>query len=76
MGRGRTKGVSQAVRFLGDLIALPSVNPAFLPQSDPNAGEAAITDYLTRRAAKAKLDVRDPDGRSALSLVSNSEESG
>lgn len=57
MGRGRTNGVSQAVRFLGDLIALPSVNPAFLPQSDPNAGEAAITDYLTRRAAKAKLDV-------------------
>jgi len=49
--------VSQAVQLLRDLIALPSVNVAFLPQSDPHAGEAAVVDYLARRAAKAKLNV-------------------
>ena len=49
--------MSQAVQLLRDLIALPSVNSAFLPQSDPHAGEAAVVDYLARRAAKAKLDV-------------------
>ena len=54
---GKTFAVSEAVRILRDLIALPSVNSAFLPLGDPRAGEARVADYLARRAAKAKLDV-------------------
>jgi acetylornithine deacetylase/succinyl-diaminopimelate desuccinylase-like protein len=44
-------------RLLGDLIALPSVNPAFLPAGDPRAGERRVADYLAATAARAGLDV-------------------
>ena len=53
--------MSQAVQLLRDLIALPSVNAAFLPPGDPHAGEAKVADYLAKRAAKARLDVAVPD---------------
>jgi acetylornithine deacetylase/succinyl-diaminopimelate desuccinylase-like protein len=49
--------VSQALQLLRELIALPSVNSAFLPPGDPRAGKAKVADYLAQRAAKAKLDV-------------------
>ncbi len=49
--------VSQAVQLLRDLIALPSVNAAFLPPGDPRAGENRVADYLGMRATKARLDV-------------------
>ncbi len=44
-------------QFLAELIALPSVNPAFLPKGDIRAGEHRIADYLAATAAKAGLDI-------------------
>ena len=44
-------------KLLRELIALPSVNPAFLPIRDPRAGERLVTDFLTATAASAGLDV-------------------
>jgi len=40
-----------------ELIALPSVNPAFLPQNHSEAGEARVADFLAATAAQAGLDV-------------------
>ena len=40
-----------------ELIALPSVNPAFLPQNHPQAGEGRVADFLAATAAQAGLDV-------------------
>jgi len=42
-------------KLLQELIALPSVNPAFLPLGDGRAGEWRVADFLTTRAAKAGL---------------------
>lgn len=44
-------------RLLCDLIALPSVNPAFLPPGDPRGGEQRVGDFLLARAAETGLDV-------------------
>ena len=49
--------VSQVVQLLRDLIALPSVNAAFLPPGDARAGETKVADYLVKRAAMTRLDV-------------------
>jgi acetylornithine deacetylase/succinyl-diaminopimelate desuccinylase family protein len=46
-----------AEKLLRDLIALPSVNPAFLPAGDARAGEARVADYLAALAGKAGLTV-------------------
>ena len=46
-----------STQLLQDLIALPSVNPAFLPADHPNAGEHRVADYLASIAAKGGLDV-------------------
>src|SRR5258707_10791198 len=43
--------------LLRELVALPSVNPAFLPPKDPRAGEQRIADFLAATAAQAGLDV-------------------
>src|SRR5687768_497793 len=43
--------------LLRDLIALPSVNPAFLPAGDPRAGEWRVADFLASLAAKAGLPI-------------------
>jgi acetylornithine deacetylase/succinyl-diaminopimelate desuccinylase-like protein len=43
--------------FSPELIALPSVNPAFLPAGDERGGEWRATDYLSALAAKAGLPV-------------------
>lgn len=43
--------------FLAELIALPSVNPAFLPAGDPRAGEHRVADFLAATAARGGLDV-------------------
>ena len=62
--------MSQAVLLLRDLIALPSVNAAFLPPDDPHAGEAKVADYLAKRAAKARLDVeRQPVATGSDNLI-------
>jgi acetylornithine deacetylase/succinyl-diaminopimelate desuccinylase-like protein len=44
-------------RLLRDLIALPSVNPGFLPLNDPRAGEWRMTDFVASLAAKGGLSV-------------------
>src|SRR5437762_13900510 len=49
--------MSQAARLLRELIALPSVNPAFLPANDPRAGEQRVADFLAATAACNGLDV-------------------
>ena len=49
--------MSHVVKLLRDLIALPSVNNAFLPPGDPHAGEELVADYLKNRARKAGLEI-------------------
>jgi acetylornithine deacetylase/succinyl-diaminopimelate desuccinylase-like protein len=44
-------------KLLQELIALPSVNPAFLPPGDARAGETRVSDFLAATAATAGLDV-------------------
>jgi acetylornithine deacetylase/succinyl-diaminopimelate desuccinylase-like protein len=47
-----------SIRLLRELIALPSVNPAFLAPGDPCGGELRIAKFLQATAAKAGLDVQ------------------
>jgi len=49
--------MSRAIKFLRELIALPSVNPAFLPANDPRAGEQRVADFLADTATRFGLDV-------------------
>ncbi len=44
-------------KLLAELIALPSVNPAFLPPRHPHAGEKHVADFLAVTAARAGLEV-------------------
>ena len=56
-------------QLLSELIALPSVNPAFLPAGHPHAGEQRVADYLGALLAQAGLEVEWQtvfDGRSNL----------
>ena len=46
-----------ALRLLQELIARPSVNPAFVPPEDPNAGEERVAEFLADTARRAGLDV-------------------
>lgn len=45
-----------AEQLLRELIALPSVNPAFLPVGDPRAGEQRVAEFLLAAAAGFGLD--------------------
>lgn len=49
--------MTKTEKLLRELIALPSVNPAFLPAQDPRAGEQRVADFLAATAARAGLDV-------------------
>jgi succinyl-diaminopimelate desuccinylase len=49
--------VTEIEKIACELIALPSVNPAFLPQNHPDAGESRVADFLAATAGKAGLDV-------------------
>lgn len=44
-------------KLLSELIALPSVNPAFLPVDDSRAGERRVAEFLAAVAAKSGLEV-------------------
>jgi acetylornithine deacetylase/succinyl-diaminopimelate desuccinylase-like protein len=44
-------------KLLADIIALPSVNPAFLPARHPRAGEGRLAEFLATVAARASLEV-------------------
>jgi acetylornithine deacetylase/succinyl-diaminopimelate desuccinylase-like protein len=45
------------VKLLRELIALPSVNPAFVPAGDPRAGEARVAGFVAAVAAQSGLDL-------------------
>ena len=49
--------MTQSEKLLQELIALPSVNPAFLPPGDPRAGEKRVAEFLAATAAHAGLSV-------------------
>ena len=46
-----------SAKLLRELIALPSVNPAFVPQDSPYGGEGRVGDFLARIAQSAGLAV-------------------
>src|SRR6185503_11319377 len=61
--------MTHTLKLLCELIALPSVNPAFLPANDPRAGEHRVADFLAAIAGRAGLDVEFQEvfpGRSNL----------
>jgi acetylornithine deacetylase/succinyl-diaminopimelate desuccinylase-like protein len=49
--------MTRTEKLLAELIALPSVNPAFLPPHHPHAGEKRVADFLAVTAAKAGLEI-------------------
>ena len=49
--------MTRTEKLLAELIALPSVNPAFLPPRHPLAGEKNVADFLAATAARAGLEV-------------------
>ena len=49
--------MTRTEQLLAELIALPSVNPAFLPPRHPLAGEKNAADFLAATAARAGLEV-------------------
>jgi acetylornithine deacetylase len=49
--------MTRTEKLLAELIALPSVNPAFLPPHHPRAGEQRVADFLASVASAAKLEV-------------------
>ena len=50
--------MTRTEKRLAELIALPSVNPAFLPPRHPHAGEKRVADFLATVAARAGLEVQ------------------
>src|SRR5438309_1342918 len=49
--------MTKTEKLLCELIALPSVNPAFLPPGNPFAGEQKVAGFLAATAARAGLNV-------------------
>jgi len=49
--------MTRTEKLLAELIALPSVNPAFLPPRHPHAGEQRVADFLAATAARVGLEV-------------------
>lgn len=49
--------MTTTAKLLAELIALPSVNPGFLPARHPHAGERRVAEFLAAVAASAGLDV-------------------
>jgi acetylornithine deacetylase/succinyl-diaminopimelate desuccinylase-like protein len=49
--------MTDSEKLLRELIALPSVNPAFLPPGDPRAGENRVANHIAATAKRAGLDV-------------------
>ena len=49
--------LSSSARLLRELIAIPSVNPAFLPAGDPRTGEEGVATFLSDLARTSGLEV-------------------
>ena len=67
--------VTRTEKLLAEIIALPSVNPAFLSPHHPQAGEQRVADFLAATAATAGLEVEFQkvlaDGHHKVSSRSN-----
>jgi acetylornithine deacetylase/succinyl-diaminopimelate desuccinylase family protein len=53
--------MTQPEQLLCELIARPSVNPAFLPPNDPRAGEKRMVEFLAEAAGRAGLDIEEQE---------------
>ena len=63
--------MDRATQILRELVALPSVNPAFLPPNDPKAGESRVSGFLADAGNKIGLQADYQEvfpGRSNLIL--------
>src|SRR5690606_22650489 len=49
--------MADVTELLAELVAIPSVNPAFLPARHPHAGEGDVAEFLAGRSRRARLDV-------------------
>jgi acetylornithine deacetylase/succinyl-diaminopimelate desuccinylase-like protein len=49
--------MTETEKLLSDLIALPSVNPAFLEAGDPKGGERRVAEFLATKALRTGLGV-------------------
>src|ERR1041385_4386680 len=49
--------MTKTEKLLRELIALPSVNPAFVSPGDSNSGEQRVADFLAAISAKAGLEI-------------------
>ena len=49
--------MTNTTKLLSELIALPSVNSAFLSANHPHAGEARVADFLATLGKRAGLDI-------------------
>jgi len=61
--------MTATAKLLQELIALPSVNPAFVPAGDPRAGERRVADFLAFTADRVGLEIEFQEvlpGRSNL----------
>ena len=47
--------MTKTEKLLRELVALPSVNPAFLPEGDASAGERNVAEFLGATAAQSLL---------------------
>jgi acetylornithine deacetylase/succinyl-diaminopimelate desuccinylase-like protein len=62
--------MSSVVKLLRDLIALPSVNPAFAGVDDPWTGEQRVGEYLLGLAARDRLPAeRQPVARGRANIL-------
>jgi acetylornithine deacetylase len=49
--------MTETLKLLRELIAIPSVNPAYVAAGSPFAGEKRVADYIAERARRAGLEV-------------------
>ncbi len=49
--------IGKTEKLLREIVALPSVNPAFLPKGDSRSGEKRVAEFLASVAASAGLEV-------------------
>ncbi len=61
--------MTRTEKLLAELIALPSVNPAFLPPRHPHAGEKRVAEFLAATAAKAGLEIEFADGHPRFNVI-------
>jgi acetylornithine deacetylase/succinyl-diaminopimelate desuccinylase-like protein len=63
--------MTRTEKLLAELIALPSVNPAFLPPRHPRAGEKRVAEFLAATAVKAGLEIEfvPADGHQRFNVI-------